>query len=358
MDRPDADTQNGESKREGSPSAHYDALVVVGFGAPERREDVLPFLERVTQGRRVPRERLLEVASHYEHFGGVSPLNEQVRQLVRALRGELAERGFDLPVFWGNRNWHPLLEDTVREMARAGVRRALAFVLSAYGSYSSCRQYLEAIDRACRAAGPDAPRVDKLRLFYNHPLFIQANADRLRAALSRLPDQQRATAHVAFTAHSLPLSLARTCDYVQQLEETCRLTAEAVGVPAERWRLVYQSRSGRPQDPWLEPDILDHLTALRRQGVTAVVVAPVGFLSDHLEVLYDLDVQAAELAERLGLAWQRAGTVGVHPLFVRMVGELVAERVEGAPRRAVGRFPPHVDVCPPDCCPAPRRPAP
>jgi ferrochelatase len=337
-------------------NSSYDAILIVGFGGPERPEEVMPFLENVTRGRGVPRERLIEVAGHYQHFGGASPINDQVRTLIAALKPELRRHGIELPIYWGNRNWHPLLPDTLQAMTEAGVGRALAVVLAAYSSYSSCRQYLEDIARACDAVGPTAPVVDKVRVFFNHPEFIAANAERLRAALDRLDMVDREAAHVAFTAHSIPSSMAAVCDYERQLAETGRLVAEAAGVGAERWRLVYQSRSGRPTDPWLGPDILDHLKRLKDEGIGTVVIDPVGFLSDHLEVLYDLDEEARRLSDRLGLRMVRAGTVGTHPRFVGMIRELIAERLtEPAERRAVGRFGPGIDVCPVDCCPAPIR---
>jgi len=334
----------------------YDALLIVGFGGPEGPEDVMPFLENVTRGRGVPRDRLLEVAEHYHRFGGVSPINAQVRDLIAALGPELRSRGVDLPVYWGNRNWRPLLADPLGAMADAGVRRALAVVLAAYSSYSSCRQYREDVERARQVVGPRAPVVDKVRVFYNHPDFSASSADRLREALDRLPAGLRSTARVAFTAHSIPLSMARTCDYEQQLVEACRLTADAAGTAADRWRLVYQSRSGRPDDPWLGPDVLDHLEALKAEGVRAVVVQPIGFLSDHLEVLYDLDEAARLRAEDLGLTLVRAGTLGTDPRFVALLAELIEERLRlRSTRRAVGQYEAGHDVCPIDCCPAPAR---
>ena len=309
---------------------------------------------------------MLEVAEHYQHFGGVSPINAQVRDLIETLRPELQRRGVDLPVYWGNRNWHPLLTDVVPQMKADGVHRALAIVLSAYSSYSGCRQYRENIADAVRCCGDAAlvPRIDKMRVWYNHPEFIAANADRLRAAIERLPAGKRHEFEVAFTAHSIPESMAVVCDYQQQLTETCRLIAEVLNLPRERWALAFQSRSGRPTDPWLEPDINDHLRARQTSGATAVVVAPIGFLSDHMEVLFDLDHEAAETARELGLSFERAGTVGTHPRFVAMLGELIVERLERATatedlppeRRAVGQYGPNHDVCPAGCCPPPRRP--
>lgn len=337
----------------------YDAILIVGFGGPEGPDDVLPFLENVLRGRNVPRERMLEVAEHYHHFGGVSPLNGQVRDLIAALGPELGRAGVDLPIYWGNRNWHPLLPDTMRELAAAGSRRALAVVLAAYSSYSSCRQYREDVQRAREAVGEAAPEVDKLRVFYNHPGFIAANADRVRTALDSFPVDRRDQVHLAFTAHSIPSSMADRCDYEAQLTETCRLIAEELGIDPGCWGLVYQSRSGRPQDPWLGPDIVDHLKALREQGVAGVVVHPVGFLSDHMEVLYDLDEEAKHACDAMGLAMARSASVGTHPAFVAMLAELIRERITGsAERRSIGRFGPNHDVCPETCClPSPRPPA-
>lgn len=343
-------------------SSPYDALLIVGFGGPEKPDDVMPFLENVTRGKPVPRERLLEVAEHYMHFGGVSPINQQVRDLIAALQPELQRRGIELPLFWGNRNWTPLLKDTLQAMTTKGVKRVLAFVIAAYSSYSSCRQYRENLEAARQAVGENAPQIDKVRVFYNHPDFIEANVDRVRAAFEQLPTEGRDTTHIAFTAHSIPMIMADNSQYAAQLTETARLIAERLNVPAARWQLVYQSRSGRPTDPWLEPDILDHLQALKDQSVSQVVIAPIGFLSDHIEVLFDLDDDAAQKSRDLGLQMVRAATVGTHPKFVSMIGELIAERLatesekcgntECCPteRRAVGAFGPNHDVCPTDCC--------
>ena len=315
----------------------YDALLVVSFGGPEGMEDVIPFLENVLRGRNVPRERMLQVAHHYELFGGVSPINQQNRNLIAALEKELEEHGPGLPIYWGNRNWHPLLPDTLRRMAADGIRNALAFVTAAYSSYSSCRQYLQNISDAQAEVGPEAPRVEKLRVFYNHPLFIEANVDHIRAALNQLDDPD--SAHLVFTAHSIPESMAANCDYVAQLTKTGSLIARALEI--ENWQLVYQSRSGSPMQPWLGPDVCDHLKGLRTEGVTNVVVAPIGFVSDHMEVVYDLDVEARKVAHEIGMKMVRAATAGTHPSFVRMIRELVMERVnnEVAP-----------NLCAPDCC--------
>ncbi|MBV8069077.1 MAG: ferrochelatase [Acidobacteriaceae bacterium] len=332
----------------------YDAVLVVSFGGPERREDVLPFLENVTRGRNIPRERLLDVAEHYYHFGGKSPLNDQCRELVAALREDLASEGVRLPVYWGNRNWHPFLADALREMQADGIKHALAFVTAAYSSYSSCRQYRENIAAAQAEVGEGAPQVDKIRVFYNHPGFIHACADRVREALALFEPEDREAVRVAVTAHSIPCFMAETSDYKKQLRETMRLVSEAVGL--HDWSLVFQSRSGAPGQPWLEPDILDHLRELRRNGVTNVLVAPLGFLSDHLEVLYDLDTEAQALARELGVKMVRAATVGTHPAFIQTIRQLILERIApGEPRLAIGAYGPNHDVCPEDCCPPPQR---
>ncbi len=334
----------------------YDAVLLVSFGGPEGPEDVIPFLENVLRGRNVPRERMLEVARHYEQFGGVSPLNEQNRALIAALVTELNSRGPRLPVYWGNRNWRPLLPDALRQMAEDGVRRALAFVTSATSSYSGCRQYLDNIADARNEVGADAPQVEKIRVFYNHPGFIAAVVDRVRVALSELDEACRKSAQLVFTAHSIPLSMAGGCDYQSQLEEACRLVAKAA--PGLPWDLVYQSRSGPPSRPWLEPDVCDHLRALKVGGAKGVVVAPIGFLSDHMEVIYDLDVEASDVCERIGLPMARAATVGTHPDFVSMIRELIEERVSGAAPRALGDMGVGNHVCPAHCCPRPTRPQP
>lgn len=336
--------------------AKYDALLIVSFGGPEKPDDVMPFLENVLRGRNVPRERMLEVAEHYYHFGGKSPLNDQVRELIAAITPELKARGIELPVYWGNRNWHPMLADTMQQMVDDGVKNCLALVLAAYSSYSSCRQYRENVMQACDTVGENAPQVDKIRVFYNHPDFIAANAQHLQAAIEQFPVNKRDTIHVAYTAHSIPSSMAATCDYEKQLTETCRLVSEAAGISEDYWKLVYQSRSGRPQDPWLDPDICDYIADLAEQGVQNLIILPIGFLSDHLEVMFDLDEEAKQAAEKLGMKMVRAATVGTHPRFVGMLCELIQERIdESEPRRAIGRFGASHDVCPVDCCPAPQR---
>jgi protoporphyrin/coproporphyrin ferrochelatase len=336
---------------------HYDALLVVSFGGPERTEDVIPFLENVLRGKNVPRERMLAVAEHYYHFGGKSPINEQNRQLIAALEAELKQNGPRLPVYWGNRNWHPMLAETLRQMKGDGVKRALAFMTSAYSSYSSCRQYRENVAAAQALVGDGAPVVDKIRVFFNHPGYIEATADRVTAALNQLPESARGGAHVIFTAHSIPSSMAQGCMYVAQLEEASRLVTERLR--RSQWKLVFQSRSGPASQPWLEPDVLDYLRGLKAQGgVSDVVIAPIGFVSDHMEILYDLDTEAKTLCAELGLRLVRAATVGTHPRFVRMIRELIVERMEESTvRPALGGMGASHDVCPEDCCPAPQRTA-
>jgi ferrochelatase len=323
----------------------YDALLVISFGGPEQPEDVLPFLENVLRGKNVPRERMLEVAEHYYHFGGRSPINAQTRALLGALERELATHGPQLPVYWGNRNWRPLLADTVRRMRAEGVRKALAFATSAFGSYSGCRQYREDIERARVEAGAGAPEIHKLPTFHDRPGFLRAMADRVIAALAAIPAERRAAAALVYTAHSVPLAMARSSPYVAQLQESCRLVSDIVG---REGVLVYQSRSGPPGQPWLEPDVRDYIRHLHAAGgLTDLVLAPIGFLSDHMEEVYDLDTEAAELCRELGVNLSRAATVGVHPAFLATIREMIAERADGrAPN----------DDCRPDCCAPPARP--
>jgi ferrochelatase len=338
-----------------SRAHQYDAVLIVSFGGPEGPDDVLPFLENVLRGKNIPRQRMLAVAEHYYHFGGVSPINQQNRSLIHDLEAELEQHGPHLPVYWGNRNWHPLLTDTVAQMAADGIRRAIAFFTSAYSSYSGCRQYRENVEAARQQVGERAPEIDNLRVFFNHPRFLAAQIDRVAAALDRIPAERRAAARLVFTAHSIPASMSEGCQYAAQLCETARLVSE--GLQRSDWRLAYQSRSGPPGQPWLEPDIGDLLRGLHAAGARDVVVAPIGFLSDHMEVIYDLDTQASALCIELGLNMVRALTVGGHPEFVRMVRDLIAERALGqSARPAEGCLGPSHDVCPPDCCPAPRRP--
>jgi protoporphyrin/coproporphyrin ferrochelatase len=354
----------------------YDAFLLVSFGGPERPDDVIPFLENVTRGRRIPAERLAQVAEHYYAAGGVSPINQQCRDLIGAVGKDFAAAGLDLPVYWGNRNWHPLLADTVAEMAADGIKRALAFVTSAYGSYSSCRQYLEDIEQARAEVGTGAPVIDKIRHYFNHPGFVEPFAAATLAALGRLPAGVRDGAHLVFTAHSIPEAMAAASGppddrptavprspqdgrYVTQLTEAARLVAERTG--GHPWRLVYQSRSGPPAQPWLGPDVCDHLATLAGDGAPAAVIVPIGFVSDHMEVRHDLDLEASQAAARLGLPVERAATPGTDPRFVNMITELVLERLDGGAtetREALGLLGPGCDTCPAGCCarPAPARP--
>ncbi len=351
----------------------YDALLLLSFGGPEGPDDVVPFLENVTRGRGIPRERLEEVGQHYFRFGGVSPINAQNRTLQDALRKDFAEHGLDLPVYWGNRNWAPYLTDTLREAARDGRRRVLVLATSAYASYSGCRQYRENLAEslaALEAEGEPLPRVDKLRHYFNHPGFLRPVADGVLAALEQLPAAVRDGAHLAFCTHSIPTASADTAGpaggaYVAQHLDAARAVAEAVreatGVDRP-WQLVYQSRSGSPHTPWLEPDICDHLEDLHGSGAAAAVMVPVGFVSDHMEVLYDLDTEATARAGELGLPVARSATVGADPRFAAAVRELVleraaAERGERPERRTLGELGPSHDVCPAGCCPA-REPRP
>jgi ferrochelatase len=319
---------------------NYEAILFISFGAPEKPEEVLPFLRNVVRGRGVPDERLMEVAENYQMFGGRSPLNEQNKAIIGALEKSLAEINLNLPVYWGNRNWHPFLTEAIAEMKRDGVKRALAFVTSAYSSYSGCRQYRENIEAAKTEAEAPEIEIHKIRPFYNHPLFIKANAENLQKELSELGN-----AEIVFTAHSLPLSMANGCDYVKQLKETCRLVAANVG--REDWSLAFQSRSGAPHIPWLEPDINDFL---RERKPASVVVHPIGFLSDHQEVVFDLDTQARETAANLGINFARSETVGTNPKFIEMIRELILERIENRERRFLGTYGAKEDFCPVDCC--------
>ncbi|MFG3205338.1 ferrochelatase [Streptomyces sp. NPDC048192] len=363
-------------------SRPYDALLLLSFGGPEGPDDVMPFLENVTRGRGIPKERLAEVGQHYFLFGGVSPINDQNRELLRALRKDFADNGLDLPVFWGNRNWAPYLTDTLRDMVQAGHRRVAVLATSAYASYSGCRQYREDLAESLavlEAEGLSAPRIDKLRHYFNHPGFIEPMVEGILDALDRLPAATRHSAHIAFTTHSLPVAAADASGppeyqgrrgsggaYVAQHLDVARTIARAV---QERtgtyrpWELMYQSRSGAPHIPWLEPDICDHLADLYTAGVEAVVMAPIGFLSDHMEVKFDLDTEAMDKANELGLAAVRSATVGADPRFAAAVRELLLERAKVErgedPGRvcSVGSLGPSHHVCPAGCC-ATREPRP
>jgi ferrochelatase len=330
----------------------YDALLLVSFGGPEGRDDVLPFLRNVTAGRNVPDRRLAEVAEHYYQFGGVSPINQQCRDLLDATEKDLEASGLDLPVYWGNRNWHPYLADTLVTMTTDGIGRALAFVTSAYSSFSSCRQYLDDIERARAAAGPAAPRIDKIKPYFGHPAFAGSFAATARAALESLPADLQADADLVFTAHSIPVAMAERSGpdggaYPAQLTQVAAAVAGQLGV-TRPWHLAYSSRSGPPAQPWLGPDVSDCLAELAQAGSRAVVVVPIGFVSDHMEVRFDLDVEAAQTARQLGLPFARAATPGTSPQFVAMITDLV---------RQYQAEPPLPQLCGAGCCAAgPQRP--
>ncbi len=312
------------------PAEHeVDAILIVSFGGPEGPDEVMPFLRNVTAGRGIGDERLAQVAEHYHLFGGVSPINQCNRDLVAALAAELDSRGVDLPVYWGNRNWRPMLADTVARMRDDGVSRAVGFATSAFGSYSGCRQYAEDIERARAAVGPDAPVIHKVPPFWDQEGFLSAMANNLATARQTEPG-----APVVFTAHSIPESMAATAPYAAQLHEACRRVAERTATG--QWSLAYQSRSGPPQVPWLEPDVGDELDRQAQSGADAVIVVPIGFVADHMEVVYDLDTEARQRADMLGLRLVRVPTVGTHPAFVTMIADLVL----GPPSAP----------CPADCC--------
>jgi len=329
-------------------NAPYDSFLLVSFGGPEGPEDVMPFLENVLRGKNVPRERMLEVAEHYSHFGGISPINEQNRQLMQAIKTEFEAHDVTLPVYWGNRNWDPLFADTLRQMRDDGCKRTLAFFTSMFSCYSGCRQYRENIIAAREEVGPDAPHIDKVRMGFNHPGFIEPMVENVRAAIASI-DGDDATP-VLFTAHSIPNAMADNCNYEKQLREASRIVAEGAGV--QQWRLVFQSRSGPPQQPWLEPDICDAIGEFDdTDRLEKVVIVPIGFVSDHMEVLFDLDEEAAQLCEQRGIKMARCKTVGTHTRFVSMIRELVQERMGLVTTKpALGDLGPWHDVCPVDCC--------
>jgi len=353
-------------------NSRYDAFLLLSFGGPQGPDEVLPFLRRVTAGKGIPDERLEQVGEHYHAFGGRSPINDQNRAFIAAVEEDFRSTGIDLPVYWGNRNWDPFLADTLRQMRDDGVRRAACLLTSAYSSYSGCRQYRENLADAVAAVGAGAPRLDRLRHYFNHPGFVEPMVDATLSALADLGDSARRDAHVLFVTHSVPEAMNETSGpdggaYVAQH----RVVADEVG---ERVRqetghrypteLVFCSRSGPPHVPWLEPDVNDRIEELARHGVGGVVVVPIGFVSDHMEVIYDLDTEAAATAEKVGVEFVRAATAGVDPRFVTMVRDLLLERATAErgsePRRlSVGSLGPSWDVCPVGCCPNPRgdRPA-
>jgi protoporphyrin/coproporphyrin ferrochelatase len=351
--------------------APYDALLLISFGGPEKSEDVVPFLQNVTRGKDIPRARLEEVGEHYFRFGGRSPINDQNRALLGAIEEDLRSGGIDIPVYWGNRNWHPYLADAIRRMREDGVTRAACLLTSAYASYAGCRQYRENLAEAVAEVGEGAPRLDRLRHYFNHPGFVEPMVDATLSALAHLGVDVRREAHLLFVTHSIPTAMNEASGptgggYVAQhrsvVEEVAERVRQETGhrFPSD---LVYCSRSGPGHVPWLEPDVNDRLAELAEDGIGGVVLVPIGFVSDHMEVVYDLDTEAAATAEKLGMELVRAATAGVDPRFVTMVRELLVERAaaeRGADvdRPAVGSLPASWDVCPAGCCANPRGPRP
>ena len=344
----------------------YDAIILAGFGGPEGQDDVIPFLRNVTRGRGIPDERLEEVAHHYRHFGGVSPINEQNRVLKAALEVEFASRGIELPVIWGNRNWDPYLSEALQEAHDRGFRTLLGLTTSAYSSFSSCRQYREDFALALDATGlGDELRIDKVRQFFDHPGFVEPFVDGVRTAVADLVERGFANAEieVLFATHSVPTADAersgnRAVDYGHGGAYAAQHLAVAEVVMRDAgadlgWQLVYQSRSGPPSQPWLEPDVNDVIRELPGRGIKAVVIVPLGFVSDHMEVMWDLDTEAVETSEEVGLVAIRTPTPGTHPAYVRGLVDLVLERVNGTPtaeRPALTNLGPWYDVCRPGCC--------
>jgi ferrochelatase len=378
MAPPTASFAHASTRRDASP---YDALLLVSFGGPERPEEVVPFLENVTRGRGIPRERLEEVGKHYHLFGGRSPINDLNRAFVAAIEEDFRGAGLDLPVYWGNRNWAPYLTDALRAMRDDGVRRALCLLTSAYSSYSGCRQYRENLADAVAGVGEGAPVLDRVRHYFNHPGFVEPMVDATLAALVELPAETRNEARILYVTHSIPLSMNEASGkggslsqtgsersdggaYVAQHESVAAEISERVRQQTgHRFgsELVYCSRSGAPHVPWLEPDVGDRIAELAKEGVPGVAVVPLGFTSDHMEVVYDLDTEARATAADAGIAFARAATAGLDPRFVTMVRELVLERsaverarAAGEPvtvvRPAVGGLEASWDVCPAGCC--------
>jgi len=330
-------------------SGDFDSILIASFGGPNCSEDVIPFLENVLRGRNVPRARLEAVAEHYYHFGGKSPINEQNLALIEALKAILETKGPNLPIYFGNRNWNPLFSETLLQMKRDGRKNALTFFTSVFSSYSGCRQYRENLALAQAEIGDTAIKISKLRMPYNHPSFIGVMRERVGEIVNSFSSQERSSSAIIYTAHSIPSGMAQCCNYERHFKEASNLVSEAFSdIPH---KLAYQSRSASPHQPWLEPDISEVITSCKEEGVTSVIVVPIGFVSDHMEVLYDLDLEAKLHAENLGLAFYRAGTAGTHPLFVDMIRELIIERIESrSTRAALGEYGPSHDICPLDCC--------
>lgn len=335
-----------------------DSILLVSFGGPEGPEDVIPFLENVLRGKPVPRERMLEVAEHYFHFGGISPINKQNRDIIDRLKQALDEAGLDLPIYWGNRNWKPYIVDALGQIRADGFSMPLPIFTNMFSCYSGCRQYRENLRDATEELADESLQLaPRLRFGFNHPRFIAGQVDLTNQALSEIKEADRKATKILFAAHSIPLTMSDNCNYVIQLTESARLIAEEMGW--DSWEVVYQSRSGPPQQPWLEPDICDRIRQLAAEGLKAAVVVPLGFVSDHMEVMFDLDTEAKEVCEELGVTYSRAPAVSVHPEFTAMLVDLIQERLtDNSDKQCVGRLPPLHDVCPVDCClyPRPARP--
>jgi ferrochelatase len=322
----------------------YDGVLFIGFGGPEKSEDTMPFLELVTRGRGIPRERLVDVAHHYEKIGGASPINEITRRQAAALERQLRTQGSKLNVYMGQRNWHPFLEDTLQKMTSDGVKYAIGFPAAAHRCEASWERYLAAVEEARQNVGASAPVVDYIDPWFDHPLFIEAICERIRelspSPPSPSPSLRERVAKPGegeswyFTAHSIPVPMANESRYVQELERTAALVAERLG--RKEWKLAYSSRSGRPQDPWLEPDVSDAILEEARRGTKEILFIPIGFIADHVEVLYDLDIEAQETARKAGVRLRRSKTVGDHPLFVQMMADLIEKRCF-AQRRLIER---------------------
>ena len=326
---------------------NYDAILIVSFGGPEGPDDVMPFLDNVLMGLNVPKPVKVRIAKRYQRFGGISPINRETRSFIQALEIEIQNNGPQLPIYWGNRNWHPMLPNTLNRMADDGIKNAIAYVTSTFSSYSGCRKYREDLYEAIQGVD-NPPHIDKLQVGYNHPGFIKAVSDRTREALeSTSVDKEEVL--LMFTAHSLPLSMAKCTDYEAQLQEACNLVGQVVGINS--WQLVYQSNNASYGEPWLEPDIADALEKAKSSGRSHVVIMPIGFVCDHMEVVLDLDIEAKEQADNLGLQLTRAATVGSHPAYISMVRELIIERMSKNPdRQYLGSRGANGDYCKPDCC--------
>ncbi len=333
-----------------------DCILFISFGGPEGPDDVIPFLENVLRGKPVPRERLLQVAQHYMHFGGKSPINEQNRDIIHRLDRGLKESGYQLPIYWGNRNWNPTIAEALQQIKQAGHKLALPVFTNMFSSYPGCRQYRENILSAQSELAEMSPVVaPRLRFGFNHPRFIAAHAELVARALDEVPEPRKRHTKVLFAAHSIPVAMAVCCDYQLQLNESARLIMEALSdqkaICKLEWELVYQSRSGPPSQAWLEPDICDRVSELAGDDWTDAVVVPLGFVSEHLEVLYDLDIQTRQTCGQLGLGYHRSAAVGTHPEFIAMLVDLIAERLNsGVSRQSLGDLPPLQDECSTSCC--------